>query len=126
MRRLIANRTKELFKMAGPLGTFSNKVLVAYALGVFGVETKNNFDIIRTIRNTFAHCRKPISFKTEAVRELGLAITSPIALVGPFSGSRGFPLPIKKDASDKYFETCIITVANLQNYTSQLEPEALP
>src|ERR1700692_3271459 len=53
---LSANSRRLLFDMNGPLGTFSARTIVAYALGMVGPDTQNDIDLIRTLRNGFAHC----------------------------------------------------------------------
>jgi hypothetical protein len=58
-----------LFGPQGPVGTFSSRIIVAYAFGLIGPDTRFNLDLIREIRNVFAHSRKPLSFDTKQVRE---------------------------------------------------------
>jgi DNA-binding MltR family transcriptional regulator len=53
----------------GPFTTFSSKILVGYAFGVFGRVTYHDLEIIRALRNQFAHSRKPLSFDTPEVRK---------------------------------------------------------
>jgi hypothetical protein len=38
-----------------PLGNFHSKIIIGYAIGLFGPLTRANLDIIRSIRNDFAH-----------------------------------------------------------------------
>jgi hypothetical protein len=45
-----------------PLGSFSNKIISAYALGVYDDTTRSQLDSIRSIRNAFAHTMQPIDF----------------------------------------------------------------
>jgi hypothetical protein len=54
------SNTRKLFGVNSPLGAFSNKFEVGYALGIFGDQTKSNLDIIRTVRNAFAHAKIPL------------------------------------------------------------------
>jgi hypothetical protein len=51
-----------VFGFNGPLGTFSNKITMGYAMGIYGEMTKKDLDIIRNIRNTFAHTLGNIHF----------------------------------------------------------------
>lgn len=60
---------RELFAPEGPLGTFATKIKLAYALGLYGKHTRKDLDIIRWIRNAFAHSRKPLWFHTEVVAD---------------------------------------------------------
>jgi hypothetical protein len=56
-----------LFEYNAPLGSLSAKTLVPYAFGMFGPDTRDDLDLIRTIRNGFAHCRKTFDFETPVV-----------------------------------------------------------
>jgi hypothetical protein len=58
-------RRKELFGINAPISRFANKIIIAQALKIIGPETRQNLDIIRGIRNAFAHaknqsCLKPL------------------------------------------------------------------
>jgi hypothetical protein len=77
---LRAQRTKELFGANSALGSFANKIQMAYAMDIFGDETKHNLDIVRTVRNAFAHAKIPIKFDTMQVKEAcsHLVIPKPI------------------------------------------------
>jgi hypothetical protein len=59
---LIYTRARALFGMDCPLGSFRNKILMAYALNIFGDQMCCNLECMRHIRNAFAHAKIPISF----------------------------------------------------------------
>jgi hypothetical protein len=63
----VHERLSLLFGADKPLGTFRNKILVAYAIDLFGNVTFENLEAIRHIRNAFAHAKIPISFQTPEV-----------------------------------------------------------
>jgi hypothetical protein len=68
MRHDLKEETKkEIFEFEGPIGTFSAKITVAYALGIFGSITRRDLDLIRLMRNQFAHSRKPLKFSISVV-----------------------------------------------------------
>lgn len=46
----------------GPLCSFSSKILLGFALGLYGPVLKMDLNVIRNIRNAFAHTMKPITF----------------------------------------------------------------
>jgi hypothetical protein len=69
LSRLKMQRTPALFGANSTLGPFSNKIQMAYAMDIFGDQTKHNLDIIRIVRNAFAHSKIPIRFDTPQVRE---------------------------------------------------------
>ena len=53
----------------GSMG-FAVKTRMAYALGVFGPQTRDAFDLIRHIRNLFAHDRGHLTFEDSVVSDL--------------------------------------------------------
>jgi hypothetical protein len=57
-----------LFDFEGPIRTFSSRINLAYALSIFGEKTKHDLDLIRLIRNQFAHCRLPLHFEIPEVK----------------------------------------------------------
>jgi hypothetical protein len=57
-----------LFDQRGPLGTFSSKIIVAHALNWIGPITRNDLDLIRLLRNEFAHSRKSFGFTAPEVK----------------------------------------------------------
>jgi hypothetical protein len=65
---LISKDRKQLFEYEGAVGSFSSKIVVAYALKLIGSTTRSDLDLIRFLRNEFAHSRMPFCFKTPEVR----------------------------------------------------------
>ena len=59
-----------VFEGTGPLATFSAKIEVGHASGVFGPTTRANLHLIRKIRNEFAHRWEPLGFEADRVRRL--------------------------------------------------------
>jgi hypothetical protein len=49
------NKTDNLFSLDGALGTFSRKIEVAYRLGLISGEFRLALDLVRKLRNDFAH-----------------------------------------------------------------------
>jgi hypothetical protein len=49
-----------------PLSTFSSKAKIGYVIGLYGPNTYKDIDIIRKIRNEFAHNIGPLSFSDTA------------------------------------------------------------
>ena len=60
---------KELMSGDAPLATFSSKIKMAYCIGWIGKELRGDLDLIRNIRNEFAHDRSGLTFETSAVRD---------------------------------------------------------
>lgn len=82
--RLIAtlseNDRARLFEGDNPISTFSAKIKVGFALGIYGHETRADLNCVRDIRNAFAHSRIAISFKTEPVAEACKTLNAPRGL----------------------------------------------
>jgi hypothetical protein len=51
----------------GPLGTFYRKIAMGRTLRMYEEDVKDNLDIIRSIRNVFAHAKKIIRFDHELI-----------------------------------------------------------
>jgi len=61
---LAAGEERIVFEEEGaPLREFGAKIRLAYALGIIGPNAKADLDIIRQIRNTFAHSRAVLKFE---------------------------------------------------------------
>jgi hypothetical protein len=67
-RVLRPDYSRKLFDFEGPLGTFSAKIMMGYAIGLFGPKTNHDLLLIRTIRNEFAHCQLPLRFDIPEVK----------------------------------------------------------
>ena len=61
---------KKIFDGYGPLSTFSAKIDIAFALGLFNEETRKGLHSIRKIRNEFAHAPMPIKFNYNKIANL--------------------------------------------------------
>jgi len=59
-----------LFGFEGPMGPFSSKILMAYGMGLLGPTSRHDLDLIRHLRNGFAHSRIPFKFTTPEVRSV--------------------------------------------------------
>jgi hypothetical protein len=77
---MLGRKPKNLFGFNSPFGPFLFKIRVGHALRIFGDETFNNLDMIRAIRNTFAHAKKPIRFADGAVNKACALLTIPAIL----------------------------------------------
>jgi hypothetical protein len=70
------DRTR-LFGPEGALGTFSSKTVLAYALKLIGKTTRDDLDLIRNLRNEFAHSRRPLHFEFTEVEVVCSHLTFP-------------------------------------------------
>jgi DNA-binding MltR family transcriptional regulator len=57
----------KLFEENGPLTTFSAKIILGYAVGLYGLKTFHDLEVIRQLRNEFAHSTKALTFSTKEV-----------------------------------------------------------
>jgi len=54
-KKLSNNKIEDITNFTGPLGTFSSRIVMSYVFGVISCELYENLEIIRAIRNDFAH-----------------------------------------------------------------------
>jgi len=57
----------ELMRPLGPLGSFSVRIDLAYALGLIGAKARRDLHLIRKIRNDFGHVAKKLTFSNQAL-----------------------------------------------------------
>ncbi|MGA9215747.1 MAG: hypothetical protein WBZ54_10900 [Methylocella sp.] len=57
----------QIFKSGGPLVDFHSKILIANAFQIITSNMAEELHSIKTIRNTFAHAKVPISFDHELI-----------------------------------------------------------
>jgi len=58
----------QIFDVNGPIASFSDKIIMAFGMGIFGKKTRHDLNLIRHLRNGFAHCRLPLRFNTPEVK----------------------------------------------------------
>lgn len=58
---------KDLFSGTSPLATFSSRIKIAYYLGKISKIERRDLELIRKIRNEFAHSVDPIDFETHKI-----------------------------------------------------------
>ncbi|MEO1207769.1 MAG: MltR family transcriptional regulator [Pseudomonadota bacterium] len=67
-------RNELLTDFRSPLGSFSARIKIIYAIGIISREYVTGLENVRQIRNVFAHARKPITFETDAIKEICLKL----------------------------------------------------
>jgi DNA-binding MltR family transcriptional regulator len=67
---LVANKkiAADLFEATAPLATFSSRIKMAYYLGLISEPCRRDLNIIRAIRNDFAHKLDIDSFEVQSVQ----------------------------------------------------------
>lgn len=111
LRPLNSTELDQLFSFDRPLGNFGSKIRFAYALGLYDKGIRNSLEIIREIRNAFAHGRKFITFNDEQIIKKTSKLKIPESIkfmtIGMLSYG-GWP-PVK--SIDRYTATChIVTI----------------
>jgi hypothetical protein len=116
MNLLVSDKDFEkLFGFNAPLAFFDAKILLGFSLGLYGKNTRNDLDVIRKIRNGFAHAMLSLSFRTPEVltvcKQLCYWDKHPVsakealvlrAIGGQDAPLKRNPLPPK----ELYFHTC--------------------
>jgi hypothetical protein len=64
---LNSDQRNRLFGFEGAVGTFSAKIIVAYAMKLIGPITYSDLNLIKLLRNEFAHSRRTFDFRTPEV-----------------------------------------------------------
>lgn len=83
--RLAAKQESLLGKM-GPLSTFSSRINLAFALCWIDAETENDLNIIRDVRNDFAHhLDHGLSFETQSIADRCNNLQSAVAYLDGIS-----------------------------------------
>jgi hypothetical protein len=70
LRRFLSRDPKlanSLLQPEGALGTFGVRIKLAYALGMISEEVRRDLDVIRLVRNDFAHLRDASGFENPSV-----------------------------------------------------------
>lgn len=66
--KMSQKQVKDIFDLSGPLSNFSSKISIAFAFGFIDKLTFNDLQIVRKIRNKFAHSMDGLSFDDEEVK----------------------------------------------------------
>lgn len=118
----------KLFKSSGPLSTFAAKIQISFALGFFMEIVRKDLDLIRQIRNEFAHSLSPINFDSLQIMKKidGLGYVDLLAKEARFDPTA---IDVKQEANDspnryKYVHTCRILTHHF--WWSALQKESLP
>jgi hypothetical protein len=103
------NTWSSLTNDTGPLGIFHAKIVMGYALWAFDASVRRNLDIVRRIRNAFAHTRTPyLDFDDEIIRtELRKIISIPRASNASKEVLAEAQRVIETDGSVAYINLCV-------------------
>jgi DNA-binding MltR family transcriptional regulator len=70
---LSKNDFVSIFGPERPLASFSAKIKICHAFGLIGAKTAHDLNVLREVRNAFAHGLRKMNFKTREVRDLLLS-----------------------------------------------------
>jgi DNA-binding MltR family transcriptional regulator len=125
----------EMFRVNGPLGSFSAKINMAYLIGLCSKETCKEMHTIKEIRNEFAHKGMTRNFDSQRVRDLannlkfGKKIQITIEeLSGPGGVVVGDPVfqsderDMPKTPREHYVKSCQMIQALLVYHTTRNSP----
>jgi hypothetical protein len=101
-----------LYDRDGALSSFFSKIHLGYVMGLYDAETKGDLEVIRRVRNAFAHAPRPISFRTAEIIDECKKLktinnhTHPVRKIFEWDYSRASP--------DNYRELFVVTGLNMQ------------
>jgi hypothetical protein len=104
----------KLFDPMGPLGTFSATITMAYALGLIGPNVRHDLDLIRRIRNDFAHLSESLTFETPSIRDRCKDLHFAKRIFGSVPGRKS------------YYKTFTTICGYLDGCISRLQPREVP
>jgi len=111
-------RRDRLFTGYGPLATFSAKIEIAAALGIFGQKTCTDIGAVKDIRNKFAHSLEdgPWSFQHPEIQKL----CDKLYLVEHFPHIWG--VPPKTDFKERFVRSVFILAIQLDGESITNKP----
>lgn len=81
---------EEIFRLEGPLGTFSSRMEIACLFGFIEDETYQQLNIIREMRNACAHSKLTLTFAEPALANVAKRLFKPLGLMDlPAEGREG-------------------------------------
>lgn len=108
---------KPLFEGFGPLSTFSSKISVSYAINLLQDWMASDLDLIRRIRNDFAHSLESKTFRDPKISGMVDQLASLAKLI------QGRPNISGATSREKYVLACARTGALLQAKVVVLESD---
>lgn len=97
------NLDRDLFEGSAPLATFSARTRLARAQGLISETTKRDLDLLRKIRNAFAHVATPLSFEDPKIRSMCMSLEHGIVFVNVDDARRRFINTMTAIAGDVAF-----------------------
>lgn len=120
LRRRFKNNDDETWEALlddrGPLRSFQSKITTGYAFGIYDDTVQHDLNVIRTIRNTFAHSKKLLDFDDALIiQEL---LKARVLTADDKRPLQKIP-PRKRWARGAYIIICLTIVSALKSPPSQ-------
>ncbi len=101
----------KLEQEGGPLQSFGQRIIMGRVLGIYGADTQHNLDMLRHIRNAFAHAHVPITFQTKEVTD-AICLFRTLPLFPPYVlNAQLKEVPLEPRA--RFHHHCEVTTHNL-------------
>ncbi len=107
-------RDEELFSNRGPFADFSARIGTSHAFGIIGPQTHHDLNLIRRIRNEFAHTLKSLDFASAPIASRCSELKLPDEVKGSF---RPPPYDQISDPRDRYLFVCSYVMSQLMAFT---------
>jgi hypothetical protein len=106
--------TDSLLKSSGALGSFSARIDMAYSLGLIPKNIRDDLELMRKIRNDFAHTAKHLSFDCEPIKSRCLML-------------RSIVVPKVLDAHGRFLRSAILAATTIETTKiNTIQTEAAP
>jgi hypothetical protein len=117
----------EMFDNEGaPLSSFHAKIVMGYALGIYGQVTREDLRRMQRVRNAFAHSPRAITFQTLEITEQCLALSYVDYAV---INARRAKLPVRVstavDLREKFLQTARLLMIDLHAIASPSHAHAV-
>jgi DNA-binding MltR family transcriptional regulator len=103
-------RDEDLFSHRGPFADFSARIATAHAFGIIGSQTHHDLNLVRHVRNEFAHKLMPLDFASASIASRCSELKLPEEVKGPFR-----PPPYNRitEPRDRYLFVCSYVMSQL-------------
>jgi hypothetical protein len=111
------------FGQAAVLGSFSARIVIGRAIGVFGNQTFEVLQTVRRIRNAFAHSALPVEFTLELIANECMKLPDEkLSLSRELKAQFTDVAPLR----ERYVAVCLHLIALLQTAARELWPRTSP
>lgn len=113
------NLADMILRPEGPLGSFSSRIKTAYLLGIITASLYSDLEIMRKIRNDFAHVRQAMRFTNQSIKDRCKS------LVGAKAFRRGTGQPIRSPRQ-MFLISAVLAADFLLSYVKHANPPRIP